>query len=154
MNELKQNAVIKSKKRKAPSMFVGLHFFAFSHPQQLQKYSSIISSSSTTQICIELQSSSGLLCLSDHHLTSNLERKKKKTANITLCTASVALSDSVIALASLPEAHLYSISLMPVGPLHQWSMVTVFPLVSNLYACPSPPLRNKTLSSDRAVGSH
>lgn len=107
-------------------------------------------SGSPTKIHIELQcsSSSSVSQPLDLHslLLCNLE-KKKKIMLTSLCPLLLlpAFPCPVTALFFTPKAHLYSISLMPAGPLYQWAMVTVFLYLSNLFLCLSLPVCNKTL---------
>jgi len=137
-------------------VFVGLHsisiwFLTPTTAPEIQVYN--LFSSSTTQICIERQSSSSYSFsqpLDLHpHLMCNLEEKKSTKKNMLLFHPP--LSGSVTTLSSFSRAHLYTISLMPAGPLYQWTMVTVSLFFSNLSLCLSLLVCNKTLGTTMAL---
>ncbi len=129
-------------------MFVGLHFipFGFPHPQQLLEYSSVISLQAAPQRSVlSCSLAAAPLSLSPQISIPSSCVIQKKHANMPLSSASTSFPCSVTVLLSFPEAHLYSISLMPAGPLYQWAMVTVSLFLSNLSLCLSLPVCNKTL---------
>ena len=107
-----------------------------------------LSLGSTTKICIELQSSSSSSVSQPLDLHSLLLCNLEKNMLTSLRPLLLYLPSPPALLPcfhSFPEAHLYSISLMPAGPLYQWAMVTVSLFLSNLCLCLSLPVCNKTL---------
>lgn len=148
MRGLSQKAVIKSGEGKPINVcWTSFHSIWFLTPTAAPgRQLCNLSSGSTTKIRIELQSSSSPSVSQPLDLHSLLLCNLEKNMLTSLCPPlPPPLLWSVNALHSFPEAHLYSISLMPAGPLYQWAMVTVSLFPSNLSLCPSLLVCNKTL---------